>query len=339
MNKSKKIHVLFNCLIFYFFIMCVLSNNKVYALGISGKLYRKDLTAVKIIKSDVSIIEETSKNALSVNINHIELIPDIYLNIYKGERNFLPTTVRVRFTDGKTRDVKVKWNVDTVFTNNPGKYYLEGRLVDYENSVNCYINVEDTAKLIEKLVILPEGSYNKEEGNKIIKRISNIYPGILKRFLDKGICIKLTNTPVTELPELEYLRGIVPRGWQSTGKTWDDVPGVSGNPIVIRIGYSEPGMGHSSANLELHETAHTVDSYLLSSISATKEFKEIWKKEVKSLFGQNSYYNSYPDEYFAEAFAMFYLDGEYKYELSYKAPLTFNFIENIEDRIDRKSVV
>jgi hypothetical protein len=124
---------------------------------------------------------------------------------------------------------------------------------------------------------------------------------------------------------------MLPRGWEGTGKTWDDVPGVSGNPIAIRIGYSEPGKGHGAVNLELHETAHTVDSYLFNAVSSTKEFKDIWKKEANDLFGDNSYFLSYCDEYFAEAFAMFYLDNDHKFELSNRAPLTFKFIEHLEE--------
>lgn len=281
--------------------------------------------------SKLSTISAPASNTNKVSIASIQ---DIDINIYQNERDFLPELVNAKYTNGKIREVSIAWEDGIIDTNKSGKYTIKGKVEGYNRAIKCNINVEPLENIISKLIILPLDSYDKTEADMIIGRISKIYPRILKGLLDRGIHIRLINTPITCLPEYSYLKGLVPRGWENTGKTWDDVPGVSGNPIAIRIGYSEPGKGHGAVNLELHETAHTIDSYIFKAISSTKEFKDIWKEEDKKLFGDNSYFSSYPDEYFAEAFAMYYLGSEYKYELSFKAPRTFKFIEELEKRVN-----
>lgn len=285
-------------------------------------------------------IANASKNSANTvktsiaNKIRIASILDINISFYENERSFLPKAVKAKYTDGKYYNVKVIWDDYIIDTSKVGMYTVEGSVEGYKNAVKCIINIRPLEEIIKKLIVLPGDSYDKTEADRIVERISRIYPGILKGLSDRGIQIKLINTPITYLPEYAYLRGMLPRGWENTGKTWDDVPGVSGNPVAIRIGYSEPGKGHGAVNLELHETAHTIDSYLFNGISGTKEFKDVWKKEVNGLFGENSYFLNYPDEYFAETFAMFFLDNDHKYELSYKAPLTFKFIEQLEEKMN-----
>lgn len=336
MGYGKRV-IIFTCCVLSFFLINLLpvrllNIEKVVGKEILCNEYTDDLVILK--KASEKKSSHTIKPVVSVNSNKniITSIPDINISIYQNQRNFLPRTVKAKYSDGKTREVKVLWEDDIIDTSIAGKYIIEGKVGGYRNKVKCIISIEPLEIIITKLVILPEESYDKTEADRITERISKIYPGILNRLLKKNIHIKLINTPITELPEYGYLKGMLPRGWEGTGKTWDDVPGVSGNPVAIRIGYSEPGRGHGAVNLELHEIAHAVDSYLFNGISGTKEFKNIWSKEAEDLFGNNSYFLNYPDEYFAEAFAMFYLEGEYKYDLSYRAPLTFKFFEELEEK-------
>ncbi|WP_244671191.1 anthrax toxin lethal factor-related metalloendopeptidase [Bacillus sp. NTK034] len=186
-------------------------------------------------------------------------------------------------------------------------------------------------ELVDQLIIVDNGHEQDSEVSKIKSRISKIPISLLGKLNEKGVKIKLTASPITNLPEYAYLKGQVPRGWEGTNRTWDDVPGIGGAAIVaIRIGYSEPGNGHSSSNLELHEVAHTIDSLIYNNLSSTQSFKEIWGKEKALLFGENSYYKNYPEEYFSETFAMFYLNEETKKTLKRKAPLTAVFFENLQ---------
>ncbi|MFT4141734.1 MAG: hypothetical protein QM671_22590 [Bacillus sp. (in: firmicutes)] len=104
----------------------------------------------------------------------------------------------------------------------------------------------------------------------MIQRISNIDSKTLYALYHKNIRIKLINFLITYLPEYSYLRGQIPRGWKGTGYTWDSVPGIGGNPVVARIGYSNYGNMHTSINLELHETAHAIDRYVFQNISYSR---------------------------------------------------------------------
>ncbi len=91
-------------------------------------------------------------------------------------------------------------------------------------------------------------------------------------------------------------KGVVPKGWEGTGKTWDDVPGLGGSTVALRIGFSNKGKGHDAINLELHETAHAIDHIVLNDISKSAQFKQIFAKEGRSL-GNVNYLGVYPEEF------------------------------------------
>ncbi|OUB32362.1 hypothetical protein BK708_07515, partial [Bacillus thuringiensis serovar yunnanensis] len=129
------------------------------------------------------------------------------------------------------------------------------------------------------------------EAQKMTTNISKIDPTILGKLVEKGMHIKLVDYPITETNEYAYLKDQIPRGWEGTtvagGKqlTWNDVPGVGsvdGKPVVARIGYSEFGKGHDTANLELHETAHAIDRVVFHNISQTDWFKKPFDLEQNS---------------------------------------------------------
>ncbi len=137
---------------------------------------------------------------------------------------------------------------------------------------------------------------------------------------------------MTEEPEYEQFKGVVPRGWEETGKTWDDVPGAGGQLIVARIGYSDPGEFHGSHNLELHEIGHQVDFVVFEmyGLDSTNEtFAQLTETEA-SLFS-GAYYK-YDEEYFAEAFTMFYLSEETNKELKRKAPQVYEYFRSFEEQ-------
>ena len=186
---------------------------------------------------------------------------------------------------------------------------------------------EKEKKLIEKFIVLPVDGYDKVESDKIIRRVLNVNNEFLQEFKEKGGIIKLINTNITGDENYSYLKGITPRGWEKTGKTWDDIPGIGGQIVLVRIGYSEPSLehGHATYNLELHELAHGLDYYVFNSISATEDFKKVMK-ESKRLFGVDPYF-SYPEEYFADSFAKYYLSPKSRQEMKRLAPSTYEFIK------------
>jgi Pro-Pro endopeptidase len=125
------------------------------------------------------------------------------------------------------------------------------------------------------------------------------------------------------------LAGQTPRGYHSQ-ITWDEVPGIGGSEVVlVKIGNSEKGMGHGSVNLELHELAHSIDRLVFQSISKDKTFQFIWEEERGILFPGNSYFILHAEEYFAETFAMYYLNEETKEQLKKFAPQTYDFFKEL----------
>ncbi|MWV46107.1 hypothetical protein GRF59_21020 [Paenibacillus sp. HJL G12] len=182
---------------------------------------------------------------------------------------------------------------------------------------------------INQLVVLPTGNYNVKEANAMIGRLERIPAPVLKALNDKGVKIILTNDIITNEPELKYLKGQTPRGWEGTGLTWDDVPGVSEKNVVVRIGYSKKGKGHNSYNLEIHETMHAVDRFVFNNASDTQEFKDIFNKEAGVNYNNDGYMSVYPVEYFAEAASMYLYNETTQKELKESTPLTYDYMDKL----------
>ncbi|WP_106769096.1 anthrax toxin lethal factor-related metalloendopeptidase [Paenibacillus faecalis] len=183
--------------------------------------------------------------------------------------------------------------------------------------------------LISKVVKLPSGYYDVAEANKIMANIQKFGDHILQRMYNNGVEVHLVNGPITDHPSMRHLRGVTPRGWEGTGNTWDDVPGSGGNPVIVRIGYSDTGMGHGSVNLELHETAHAIDMYVLNRYSSTYQFRNVFYSEAHRLFGNDGYNSLYPEEYFAESSALYFLNSTTRARLKQYAPQTYYYIQSI----------
>lgn len=180
------------------------------------------------------------------------------------------------------------------------------------------------------LVILPEGRFDQEEAAGIINRLAFLPESILEKTVENNIKVKLFAGELTDNPSVQHLKGVVPRGYNSN-KTWDEVPGIGGSKLVlVKIGSSKKGNGHSSVNLELHELAHSLDKYVYDGIREDERFLEIWRKESRVLFPGRSYFLDYPEEYFAETFAMFYIGGMPAMLLKESAPRTYNYIDGLE---------
>jgi len=185
---------------------------------------------------------------------------------------------------------------------------------------------------LDKVVIIEtKDEFDQGEAARMKGRIGQIHPSIINALYERNLTIKLINFPLTDLPEYEFLRGEIPRGWENTGKTWDDVPGAGGNPAVARIGYSNPSEWHGTINLELHELAHLIDSDVFNYISHSAEFSTIHKEEQPG-FLQEVYFTN-AEEYFAESFSYYYLGGDRRSKLQLQAPKTYKFISSLPLRL------
>lgn len=198
------------------------------------------------------------------------------------------------------------------------------------------MNAYATTTALDKVVVLEtKGDYDELAAEQMRERIGRIHSAYLNVLAKENIVIKLINFPLTELEEYRYLKGEIPRGWEDTGYTWDDVPGAGGDPTVAKIGYSDPSPKnfHDSLNLELHEIAHAVDQFVFNEISYGKEFAAIHAAE-QPLFLPEIYFE-YVEEYFAEVFAYYYLSDETKEALKQEAPKTYAFFENLPKKIPK----
>ncbi|MHA6250481.1 anthrax toxin lethal factor-related metalloendopeptidase [Oceanobacillus sp. CAU 1775] len=192
-------------------------------------------------------------------------------------------------------------------------------------------------KVDDLFMIVTKGEYDREEAFKMIERVQRIPPDLYNGLIEEGIVFKLINFPMTELVDFIHLKGVVPRGYEGTGRTWDDVVGGGGPVTFGIIGRSDPVEGvHSSINLELHEVAHPIDFYVLDDISQSNEFLRIHREEQQHFLADD--YNAFPEEYFAESFAYYYLSIETHEELKEKAPKTYAFIQNLGEPISKDNL-
>lgn len=207
---------------------------------------------------------------------------------------------------------------------------IEGIFLKNSPNLALYSKELSSSSLLGNLVILPNEPFDEQEVAKIIFRIDQIPSSILLKMNEKNIKIKLFNGRLTDNTTAHHLKGKIPRGY-TNGLTWDDVPGIGGSSIVlVKIGSSNKGNGHGSINLELHELAHSLDRLVYFEISHNLLFQSIWKEERALLFPGQEYFLTYPEEYFAEAFAMYFLGNEPRILLRQKAPKTYELIKELK---------
>ncbi|PLR82745.1 MULTISPECIES: anthrax toxin lethal factor-related metalloendopeptidase [Bacillus] len=188
----------------------------------------------------------------------------------------------------------------------------------------------DSRELLGEMIVVPQGDFDEQEAAFMIARIGQLPEPLLQKMNREGILLILFQGKLTENPSASHLSGIVPRGYESK-KVWDDVPGIGGSKkVLVKIGASEKGMGHGSVNLELHELAHSLDRYVFNQIRYNPYFLQIWKEEQITLFPGIDYYLNFPEEYFAEIFAMYYLGGESRELLQERAPKSYEFIKALK---------
>lgn len=187
--------------------------------------------------------------------------------------------------------------------------------------------------ILEEMILLPETKFVEEDVWIMIKNLQKIDQNILRLAADQHIQIKFFNGSLTDQYELSSLKDEKPRGYSTSGPNWDQVPGMSkGRVVYVKVGHSEYGKGHGSISLELHEVAHAIDRYVFHSIRHDPRFLMIWKQEVGELFPDRDYFHNFPEEYFAEAFAMYYDSPDSRLRLKEKAQKTFLFIQSLEEQ-------
>ena len=182
---------------------------------------------------------------------------------------------------------------------------------------------------LEKIILVPDDALEIGDIKSVAHSIGQLPPSLLEKIWNHRVYIKLFTGPLTDQEEARHLSGFTPRGYRNQETTWDQVPGMGGgHRVLIQIG--EGKKKHGSVNLELHELAHSIDKIVFGKIRDDALFLAIWKKEAKGIFGDTQYFLNYPEEFFAESFAMFYVNMETRRMLKEKGPLTYAYIENLQ---------
>ncbi|MEI5907285.1 toxin [Bacillus spongiae] len=186
------------------------------------------------------------------------------------------------------------------------------------------------SSVLNDIVLLPEEKFEEEEVMRMINRLSALPINLLESIRKEEIQVRLFQESLTDFPSAAHLKGVIPRGYKSN-ITWDEVPGIGGSKLVlVKIGHSNPGQGHGSVNLELHELAHSIHRYLLDDLLVEITLQELMEKESGLLFHNREYFLHYKEEFFAESFAMFYLNSSTNKTLYERAPKTHAFFLQLE---------
>ncbi|MEC1720989.1 anthrax toxin lethal factor-related metalloendopeptidase [Schinkia azotoformans] len=212
--------------------------------------------------------------------------------------------------------------------------YAEGKTLGVslvDENLKIETNDKYVGMLLGELILLPDdNNYDKTNALEMINTLSQINPTILNFLTENNLKVKLFNGKLTDEPSFQNLKGTVPRGWNN-GLTWDDVPGGCGPTLALaKIGASQTGMGHSSVNLELHEVGHLFERNY-QKLRDNMEYIQIWKEEAPKLMPGRDYFSDYQDEFFAEAFAMYYYGSNTREVVKQVAPNTYSLISNIEN--------
>ncbi|SMF12527.1 anthrax toxin lethal factor-related metalloendopeptidase [Pseudobacteriovorax antillogorgiicola] len=130
-------------------------------------------------------------------------------------------------------------------------------------------------------------------------------PLTARLFLKKRqIKVHLSNQSIIEFPKFRHLQGLVPRGWELSGYTWDHVPGA-GDRDGAYLGH--PGLPHSANSLALHEIGHVLDFNSGWSRSAIwQQAFRYWRRWPSPADLNASYRMSHIEEFVAAAIDEFY---------------------------------
>jgi len=119
-----------------------------------------------------------------------------------------------------------------------------------------------------RLLVVPGGSGTAEDADAVVREAMMLPPFVLDLFERRTIRIIACRGGVTDFER--NLRGVTPRGWEGTGRTWDNVPGTYFDDrrrvviatIAAGAGRAVPTAAsglHGSASLVVHESLHGYD--------------------------------------------------------------------------------
>lgn len=197
-------------------------------------------------------------------------------------------------------------------------------LYSVANGINCDVDYSQlNTTPLDGITIVDQGINQKEK----IRHLNEL-SAMSKEFLDvmrTRISINLTSGSITEFPKYAFLKGVVPRGWEATGKTWDDIPGGADGSAVFLGDSARP---NGAASLAIHEATHSVDIAL--NIKQTAEFLDAYRREKDRPHPADTnfaYRLNYPEEYLAMAVEGYFCGAKTRADLKMMYPLAHEFVE------------
>ncbi len=135
-------------------------------------------------------------------------------------------------------------------------------------------------------------------------QLERISDKVLKDVGAKGGRFRIITHPVTQEKEWAHLKGKIPRGWDGTGYTWDDVYGISNDITMGAIAPANSG-GISIIRHEMGHKINRIEGHLIRQ----PEFEKI-HQNLSKIPGLRSYYKQAGEAGRSETFASF-VDGYY----------------------------
>jgi hypothetical protein len=182
------------------------------------------------------------------------------------------------------------------------------------------VPVDPAALARARLLVVTGGSGNHEDLEAVAREAASLPSYVLARFERKRVRIVACRDNITDYRK--RYRNTVPRGWESTGKTWNDVPGAyfpdETNVVIATIqgdsGRSVPTRAsglHGSASLVVHESLHGFDYIGRHAVLSDATFLNARNSDFANLdVYEQQAGQAGLEETFAESGARYAVDGQ-----------------------------
>lgn len=198
------------------------------------------------------------------------------------------------------------------------------------NGIECDVPLDrlEAARIASVPVLEPTSrKIRRVERFRHLNEIARMPNAMIDAILARGIRIELTGGTIVEFPQWADLKGQVPRGWNATAYTWDDVPGTATASAVYLGDSAKP---NNAASLAVHEATHAIDRALggFSTVSVT--VSALYQAELArppALADRNSAYRrSHPEEFLAVAVEEYVCSAKTRARLRALYPDVFDYV-------------
>jgi hypothetical protein len=169
-------------------------------------------------------------------------------------------------------------------------------------------------------IIVTGGTGDQDDLNTVARSAALLPLVVLDRLAARKVRLVACRSSVTDFEK--DLRGVTPRGWELTGRTWDSVPGAyfpnRKRVVIATIGSGGaqivpgPDSGlHGSHSLTAHETLHGFDHVSGYPSHSEARFRTAREADLDRLDAyERQAGEAGLEETYAESGARFYVDGE-----------------------------